>query len=235
MLTIEQLDTGYGTVQALWGITLEVREGEIVALIGSNGAGKTTLLTAISGLLSRWRGRIVFNGRDFTHGASNAIVAAGIVQVPQGRRLFAGLSVRENLMQGAFTRRDRANLKGDLDRVVDLFPALGKRMEMPAGKLSGGEQQMVAIGRGIMARPKLLMIDEMSLGLAPLVVDAMISALETINREQGTALLLVEQDVQVALEHAHRGYVIETGHIVLADMSQNLLANPHIQAAYLGV
>lgn len=235
MLTIEHLDTGYGTVQALWDITLEVREGEIVALIGSNGAGKTTLLTAISGLLPHWRGNIVFDGCDITHGASDNIVAAGIVQVPQGRRLFAGLSVRENLMQGAFTRRDRANLKGDLDRVVDLFPALGKRMEMPAGKLSGGEQQMVAIGRGIMARPKLLMIDEMSLGLAPLVVDAMISALETINREQGTALLLVEQDVQVALEHAHRGYVIETGHIVLADMSQNLLANPHIQAAYLGV
>lgn len=235
MLTIEHLDTGYGTVQALWDITLEVREGEIVALIGSNGAGKTTLLTAISGLLPHWRGNIVFDGCDITHGASDNIVAAGIVQVPQGRRLFAGLSVRENLMQGAFTRRDRANLKGDLDRVVDLFPALGKRMEIPAGKLSGGEQQMVAIGRGIMARPKLLMIDEMSLGLAPLVVDAMISALETINREQGTALLLVEQDVQVALEHAHRGYVIETGHIVLADMSQNLLANPHIQAAYLGV
>ena len=188
-----------------------------------------------SSLLPHWRGNIVFDGCDITHGASDDIVAAGIVQVPQGRRLFAGLSVRENLMQGAFTRRDRANLKGDLDRVVDLFPALGKRMEIPAGKLSGGEQQMVAIGRGIMARPKLLMIDEMSLGLAPLVVDAMISALETINREQGTALLLVEQDVQVALEHAHRGYVIETGHIVLADMSQNLLANPHIQAAYLGV
>ena len=235
MLTIEHLDTGYGTVQALWDITLEVREGEIVALIGSNGAGKTTLLTAISGLLPHWRGSIVFDGCDITHGASDNIVAAGIVQVPQGRRLFVGLSVRENLMQGAFTRRDRANLKGDLDRVVDLFPALGKRMEIPAGKLSGGEQQMVAIGRGIMARPKLLMIDEMSLGLAPLVVDAMISALETINREQGTALFIVEQDVQVALEHAHRGYVIETGHIVLADMSQNLLANPHIQAAYLGV
>lgn len=235
MLTIEQLDTGYGAIQALWGITLEVRDGEILALIGSNGAGKTTLLTAISGLLYHWHGRIAFNGRDITRAPSDSIVATGLVHVPQGRRLFAGLTVRENLMQGAFTRRDRTNIPGDLDRVVELFPALEKRLQTPAGKLSGGEQQMVAIGRGIMARPNLLMIDEMSLGLAPLVVDSMISALEKINREQGTALLLVEQDVQVALEHSHRGYVIESGHIVLTDTSRNLLANPHIQTAYLGI
>ncbi len=235
MLNVEHLDTGYGTIQALWDITLQVGDGEIVALIGSNGAGKTTLLTVISGLLHRWRGTITFDGQDLTRAPSNEIVARGIVHVPQGRRLFAGLSVRENLMQGAYTRRDTANLRRDLDRVLQFFPSLERHLESTAGRLSGGEQQMVAIGRGLMARPKLLMIDEMSLGLAPLVVDTMINALEQVNREQGTALLIVEQDVQVALEHSHRGYVIETGHIVLADTSENLLANPHIQTAYLGL
>ncbi len=235
MLTIEHLDAGYGSIQALWDINLEVREGEMVALIGSNGAGKTTLLTAISGLLPRWRGSLAFDGHDITRAPSDEIVRRGIVHVPQGRRLFAGLTVRENLTQGAYARRDQANVTRDLDRVLDLFPALQERLHTSAGKLSGGEQQMVAIGRGMMARPKLLMIDEMSLGLAPLIVDTMISALEQINRAQGTALLLVEQDVQVALEHAQRGYVIETGHIALADTSQNLLANPHIRTAYLGV
>ncbi len=235
MLNVEHLDTGYGKIQALWDVSLHVDAGEIVALIGSNGAGKTTLLTAISGLLARWRGTVTFDGRDLTRASSDEIVASGIVHVPQGRRLFAGLTVRENLLQGAFARRDRANLDADLARVLELFPSLKRRLDTPGGKLSGGEQQMVAIGRGMMARPKLLMIDELSLGLAPLVVDAMISALEQVNREQGTALLLVEQDVQIALEHSHRGYVIETGHIVLADTSQNLLANPHVQTAYLGV
>ncbi len=235
MLNVEHLDTGYGTIQALWDITLQVGDSEIVALIGSNGAGKTTLLTVISGLLHRWRGKITFDGQDLTRAPSNEIVARGIVHVPQGRRLFAGLSVRENLMQGAYTRRDTANLRRDLDRVLQFFPSLERHLESTAGRLSGGEQQMVAIGRGLMARPKLLMIDEMSLGLAPLVVDTMINALEQVNREQGTALLIVEQDVQVALEHSHRGYMIETGHIVLADTSENLLANPHIQTAYLGL
>ncbi len=235
MLTIEHLDTGYGSIQALWDINLQVREGEIVALIGSNGAGKTTLLTAISGLLPRWRGSLTFDGHDLTRAPSDEIVTRGIVHVPQGRRLFAGLTVQENLVQGAYARRDQANVKRDLDRVLELFPALQERLHTAAGRLSGGEQQMVAIGRGIMGRPRLLMIDEMSLGLAPLIVDSMIRALEQINRAQGTALLLVEQDVQVALEHAHRGYVIETGHITLADTSQNLLANPHIRTAYLGV
>ncbi len=235
MLNVEHLDTGYGRVQILWDVALHVDESEIVALIGSNGAGKTTLLTAISGLLDRWRGIIAFDGRDLTRAPSHEIVASGIVHVPQGRRLFAGLTVRENLRQGAFARRDRANIEGDLARVIQLFPSLERHLNTPGGKLSGGEQQMVAIGRGMMARPKLLMIDELSLGLAPLVVDAIMDALEQVNREQGTAILLVEQDVQIALEHSHRGYVIETGHIVLSDSSQNLLANPHIQAAYLGL
>ncbi len=235
MLTIDHLDAGYGTVQVLWDIHLEVNPGEIVALIGSNGAGKTTLLNVISGLLPPWRGQIRFEDRNLAHVAPDEIVARGLVHVPQGRRLFPGLSVRENLLQGAFTRRDRGNIAGDFDQILELFPSLQRRLPMPAGKLSGGEQQMVAIGRGLMARPKLLLIDEMSLGLAPLVVDAMIEALERINRERGTALLIVEQDVQVALTHAHRGYVLETGRVALSQAAGELLANEHVRAAYLGV
>jgi ABC-type branched-subunit amino acid transport system ATPase component len=234
MLVIENLDAGYNSVQVLNDIRLEVREGEIVALIGSNGAGKTTLLTVISGLLSPYRGKVWFASSDITRAGSDEIVARGLSHVPQGRRLFAGLTVRENLLQGAYTRRD-ANVKADLEKVLQLFPSLQLRIHTPAGKLSGGEQQMVAIGRGMMARPKLLMIDEMSLGLAPVVVDAMIAAVEQINRQQGTALLIVEQDVQIALQYAHRGYVLENGRITLSDTASNLLGNAHVQTAYLGV
>jgi branched-chain amino acid transport system ATP-binding protein len=235
MLQVEHLDVGYGPVQVLWDVQLDIHEGEIVALIGSNGAGKTTLLNAISGLLPPWRGHVRFADQDLARVPADEIVARGLVHVPQGRRLFPGLSVKENLLQGAFTRRDRANVQTDLDEVLGLFPALERRLALPAGRLSGGEQQMVALGRGLMARPKLLMMDEMSLGLAPLVVDAMIQALEQINRQRGTSLLIVEQDVQVALTHAHRGYVLETGHIVMADAAGRLLANEQVRTAYLGV
>jgi len=235
MLSIEHLDAGYGPAQVLWDVALEVRQGEIVALIGSNGAGKSTLLSVISGLIAPRRGKISFLGREITRAGSDEIVALGLIHVPQGRRLFAGLTVKENLMQGAYPRRDRANLKAEIDRALELFPVLEKRIQSPAGRLSGGEQQMVAIARGLMAKPKLLMIDEFSLGLAPVVVDAIIDAVEKINREEGTALLIVEQDVQIALEHAHRGYVLETGHIALADDAPKLLANAHVRTAYLGV
>ncbi len=235
MLQIERLNAGYGQVQVLWDIDLQVREHEIVALIGSNGAGKTTLLTVISGLLKPYSGKISFGERDITHAGSDEIVRLGLSQVPQGRRLFAGLSVKENLLQGAFSRAKGAITQQDFDQVVELFPALQERLSTSAGRLSGGEQQMVAIGRGLMARPKLLMIDELSLGLAPVLVDNIFNALKQINAQQGTALLIVEQDVAVALEHAHRGYVIETGHIVLADDAQKLQANDHVRAAYLGV
>ncbi len=235
MLTIEHLHAGYGPVQVLWDIALEIREGEIVALIGSNGAGKSTLLTVISGLIAPRRGKISFLGREITRAGSDVIVAQGLIHVPQGRRPFAGLTVRENLVQGAYARRGGANISAEIDRVLELFPALQKRIHLPAGRLSGGEQQMVAIGRGLMAKPKLLMIDEVSLGLAPVVVDAIIDAVEKINREEGTALFIVEQDVQIALEHAHRGYVLETGHIALADDAKKLLANDHVRAAYLGL
>lgn len=235
MLRISHLDAGYGPIQVLWDIQVEILEGEIIALIGSNGAGKTTLLNTISGLVPPRRGAVQFMDRDLVHVPADEIVALGLIHVPQGRRLFPGLSVRENLLQGAFTRRDRGNIQRDLAEVLQFFPALQRRLEMPAGRLSGGEQQMVAIARGLMARPKLLMIDEMSLGLAPVVVDAMIEALEEINRQRGTALLIVEQDVQVALAHSHRGYVLETGRIVMADAASKLLTNEQVRTAYLGV
>ena len=234
MLKVTELSAAYGRVQVLWDINLEIREGEIVALIGSNGAGKSTLLTVISGLMRPMHGSLEFNGEDVTHEPCDRLVQAGLVHVPQGRRLFAGLTVRENLLMGAFTRRDRAQVNQDLAWVLSLFPALERRLTLAAGKLSGGEQQMCAIGRGLMAKPKLLMIDEFSLGLAPIVVEQLMVIVKTINA-QGMTVLIVEQDVQVALENAHRGYVLESGHITLADDAQKLLDNDHVRAAYLGV
>ncbi len=234
MLKVENLSAAYGQVQVLWDINVEIHEGEIVALIGSNGAGKSTLLSTISGLMKPGGGTLRFNGEDISRAPTDQIVRLGIVHVPQGRRLFAGLTVRENLLMGAYSRSDGAQVQNDLQWVLSLFPALQRRLSMPAGKLSGGEQQMCALGRGLMAKPKLLMIDEFSLGLAPIVVEQLIEIIQTIN-QQGTTLLIVEQDVQVALEHAHRGYVLETGHLVLADDAQKLLGNDHVRRAYLGV
>jgi branched-chain amino acid transport system ATP-binding protein len=234
MLSVKNLSVAYGAVQVLWDVNLEIPEGEIVALIGSNGAGKSTLLSTISGLMRARAGTICFGEQDITNCTSDQIVEWGVVHVPQGRRLFAGLSVKENLLMGAYRRADRTQVQTDLDWVLSLFPALERRLQLLAGKLSGGEQQMCAIGRGLMAKPKLLMVDEFSLGLAPIVVEQLIEVIQTINR-QGTTLLIVEQDVQVALESAHRGYVLEIGHIVLADDAARLLANDHVRAAYLGV
>jgi len=234
MLRVENLCAAYGAVQVLWDVNLDIRDGEIVALIGSNGAGKSTLLSVVSGLLKARAGKVRFDERDITHAASSQIVEAGLVHVPQGRRLFAGLSVKENLLMGAYRRSDRGQVLTDLEWVLSLFPSLERRLALPAGKMSGGEQQMCAIGRGLMAKPRLLMVDEFSLGLAPIVVEQLMGIIQTINR-QGTTVLLVEQDVQVALENAHRGYVLETGHIVLADDAAKLLANEHVRAAYLGV
>jgi ABC-type branched-subunit amino acid transport system ATPase component len=234
LLKIENLSAAYGQVQVLWDINLEIHAGEIVALIGSNGAGKSTLLSNVSGLMKPRAGRLWFDGADITDEPTDQIVQRGIVHVPQGRRLFAGLTVKENLLMGAYSRHNNAQVQNDLEWVLSLFPALQRRLSLPAGKMSGGEQQMCAIGRGLMARPRLLMIDEFSLGLAPIVVETLMSIVQTIN-QQGTTILIVEQDVQVALENAHRGYVLETGHIVLADDAPKLLANDHIRAAYLGV
>ena len=234
LLEVAGLCSGYGDVQILWEVAIEIMPGEIVALIGANGAGKTTLLRTISQLNRPWGGTIRFNGRDLTKANTNEVVAAGIIQVPQGRRLFAGLTVRENLLQGAYLRRDRHAVQADLDRVVTLLPRLGERFNQVAGKMSGGEQQMCAIGRGLMSRPRLLMIDELSLGLAPLVVDNLLNLISEINR-QGTTVLLVEQDVQVALEHAHRGYVVETGRVVRSATAAELLDDPAVKQAYLGL
>ena len=230
MLQVEKLSAGYGPVQVLWDVDLEVGEREIVALVGSNGAGKTTLLRAISGLIQPSGGEVRFEDRPLRGLRPEQIVARGIAHVPEGRHLFQGLTVRENLMAGAYVRRDGA----ELDEVVELFPRLGERMSQVAGSLSGGEQQMCAIARGLMSRPKLLMIDELSLGLAPKLVDQIIERLEVV-AEGGTALLVVEQDVDAALRIAARGYVLETGRMAASGSSAELSEDPRVREAYLGV
>ena len=234
LLSVNGLSSGYGDVQILRDVSLEVREKEIVALIGANGAGKTTLLNTVSQLLKPTAGTISFAGRDLTAAPPDAVVRAGVVQAPQGRRLFAGLTVKENLLQGAYARKDSVGVEADLEWVYELLPRLKERASQPAGRLSGGEQQMCAIGRGLMGRPRLLLVDELSLGLAPLVVDHLLDLISRIN-ERGTAVLLVEQDVQVALEHANRGYVLETGRIVRTGPAAELLDDPGIRQAYLGL
>ncbi|HEX9014827.1 MAG TPA: ABC transporter ATP-binding protein [Chloroflexota bacterium] len=234
ILTVEGVSAGYGDVQVLWEVDLQIEHGELVALIGSNGAGKTTLLRVLSGLMPPMRGRVTFDGHDITHWPSEAIVSLGIVHIPQGRRLFQGLTVRQNLMMGAYTRHDGAEVRRNLSRVFDLFPILRERANQAAGSMSGGEQQMCAIGRGLMANPQLLLIDEMSLGLAPVAVDNILKVIDQIHSE-GTTTLIVEQDVQVALEHADRGYVLENGRIALTGLSAELLRSAEIQRAYLGI
>lgn len=232
-LAIDRLNVAYGDVQVLWDVSLEVRRGEMLALIGANGAGKSTLLATISGLIRPRSGRIAFDGRDITGASADDIVRAGIAHVPQGRRLFAGLSVKQNLLLGAYTRRDGA-LEKDLEWVLDTFPRLKERQAQLAGTMSGGEQQMCALGRAMMSKPKLLLIDEPSLGLAPVAVDDLLAALRTIH-DQGTTVLIVEQDVQTALEEADRGYVLETGRVTLSGPARELLANQAVKEAYLGV
>jgi branched-chain amino acid transport system ATP-binding protein len=234
LLRTEKLNVAYGDVQVLWDVDLEIRAGEIVALVGSNGAGKTTLLSTLSGLLRPRSGSITFEGEALQGASAQRIVDLGIAHVPEGRQLFPAMSVRDQLLLGAFRRRDRDAVKADLGHVLELFPRVRERLSALASTLSGGEQQMVAIGRALMARPRLLMIDELSLGLAPLVVESLMEIISTLNRE-GTTILIVEQDVQAALERATRGYVLETGHVVLADTAQRLLADERVRKAYLGV
>ncbi len=229
MLEVVGLQAGYGRVQVLWDIDLRVDDGEVVALVGANGAGKTTLLRAVSGQLAPGGGAIRWKGRDICGLDPERVVELGIAHVPEGRRLFAGLTVRENLLAGAY-RRGRA----DLDPVVELFPRLGERLDQVAGSLSGGEQQMCAIARGLMSEPELLMIDELSLGLAPKLVEQIIARLGEV-AGSGTALLLVEQDVDAALEAAARGYVLEVGHVVASGPSARLLADTRVREAYLGL
>jgi branched-chain amino acid transport system ATP-binding protein len=234
ILRLEDVHTFYGSIEALKGISIEVREGEIVTLIGANGAGKSTTLRSINGLNTPKQGSIVFKGKDITRSSPHDIVEKGISQSPEGRRLFPHMSVLENLEMGAFQRNDKAGIKEDLDRVYSLFPRLEERKSQRAGTMSGGEQQMCAIGRALMARPQLLMLDEPSMGLAPIFVEKIFEIIQEIN-EQGTTILLVEQNALMALDAAQRGYVLETGTIALHDDAKALRENEQVQKAYLGI
>jgi branched-chain amino acid transport system ATP-binding protein len=234
VLDLKDVHTYYGSIHALKGISIQVREGEIVTLIGANGAGKSTTLRSINGLNHPRRGRISFQGRDITNLVPHKVVKLGIAQSPEGRKLFSRMSVMENLEMGAFQLQDRSTFKEDLERVYSLFPRLQERMHQKAGTLSGGEQQMCAIGRALMARPKLLLLDEPSMGLAPIFVEKIFEIVGEIN-EQGTPILLVEQNALMALDVAHRGYVMETGRIALADDAKKLRENEQVQKTYLGV
>ena len=234
LLRIEGLSVAYGDVQVLWGVDLDVREGETVALIGSNGAGKTTLLRTISGLLRPTTGSITFDQRRIDRSSTHHIVAAGIAHVPEGRLVFPAMSVRDHLLLGAFQRRDRAAVGADVARMLELFPRLAERLHALAATLSGGEQQMVAIARALMARPRLLMIDELSLGLAPIIVESLMPIIAAV-QAAGTTILLVEQDAQLALERASRGYVLESGRVALSGDSATLLRDDRVRQAYLGV
>lgn len=233
MLKIDSIDVYYGHVHALKGISLEVLEGELVALLGANGAGKSTILMTVSGILRPKSGSITFEGTELTRASSRGIVQQGIVQCPEGRRIFGGLSVLENLRMGAMRRSDRNDLAADLDRVFGTFPILGRRRHQSGSTLSGGEQQMLAIGRALMANPRLLMLDEPSLGLAPMVVDEIFHVIRTLH-QAGVTILLVEQNARQALEIADRCYVLETGSVVLQGTGNELKANPKIENYYLG-
>jgi branched-chain amino acid transport system ATP-binding protein len=237
ILELEDVHTFYGTIEALKGISINVRQGEIVTLIGANGAGKSTTLRSINGLNHPRRGRIRFQGKDITTDSAHDIVKSGISQSPEGRRLFPRMSVLENLLMGTFQRADRNDRKAvnaDLDRVYELFPRLAERKQQRAGTLSGGEQQMVAIGRALMAHPKLLLLDEPSMGLAPIFVERIFEIIREINA-QGTPILLVEQNALMALDVANRGYVLETGTVALADDAKKLKENEDVRKTYLGV
>jgi branched-chain amino acid transport system ATP-binding protein len=233
LLEVRDLHVYYGHIHALKGISVAVEAGEIVTLIGANGAGKSTTLNTISGLLRPRQGRVLLDGADLGAFTPHEIVGRGVVQVPEGRRIFGRLTVRENLEMGAFRRTDRAGIEEDLERVFALFPRLRERMQQVAGTLSGGEQQMLAIGRGLMTRPTLLLLDEPSMGLAPVLVEQIFETIRQINAA-GTTILLVEQNAFMALEIAHRGYVLQTGEIALAGTARELQANEDVRRAYLG-
>lgn len=233
MLEVKNLKVAYGGIHAVKGIDLEIRQGELVALIGANGAGKTTTLKTLVGMVKPAEGDIVFNGQSIARTPAHEHVSQGLVMVPEGRGIFGRLTVEENLLMGAYVRHDKAGIAGDLEHVYTLFPRLKERMKQLAGTLSGGEQQMVAIGRALMSRPKLLLLDEPSMGLAPIIVQKIFEIIRMISAE-GVTILLVEQNAKLALQTANRGYVMESGRITLTDTAANLLANTRIQEAYLG-
>jgi len=233
MLEVSDLHVYYGAIHALQGISLQVGEGEIVTLIGANGAGKSTTLRALSGLIRPRAGKVVFRNEDITRKPAHEIVKLGLVQAPEGRRIFANLTVAENLEMGAYTRSDRKEIEASLERVFQSFPRLKERYHQMAGTLSGGEQQMLAIGRALMSRPTMLLLDEPSMGLSPILVDEIFAIIQEIN-QQGTTVLLVEQNAYMALSIANRAYVLETGRIVLSGTAQELREHPQVRAAYLG-
>jgi len=234
MLELHDVHSFYGNIEALKGISLTVEQGEIVTLIGANGAGKTTTLRTITGLVKPQHGKVILEGEDLAPYKPHEIVYKGVSMVPEGRGIFARLTVAENLDLGAYIRNDKAGIKEDLERVYELFPRLKERRNQVAGTLSGGEQQMLAIGRALMARPRLLLLDEPSMGLAPVLVETIFDTIVEINK-QGTTVLLVEQNALMALSIAHRGYVLRTGEIVLADTAENLRNNEMVQKTYLGM
>jgi branched-chain amino acid transport system ATP-binding protein len=234
LLQVEGLRSGYDEITVLWGVDMQVRAGEITALIGSNGAGKSTMMRTLSGLLPAQQGRCQWEGREIQHCSAAQILGLGIAHVPEGRRLFSAMTVEDNLIMGAYLRRiGRAQMQRELDRVYAIFPKLAERRDQAAGTMSGGEQQMCAIGRGIMSAPRLLMIDELSLGLSPLLVEQLIAALQQLNRD-GLTILIVEQDVMTALELSHNAYVMDTGRMVRHGASSELLRDPAVREAYLG-
>ena len=233
MLTIENISVNYGAINALKGVSMHVGQGEVITLIGANGAGKTTTLRTITGLLAPREGRIVFEGEDISASPTHRLVAKGIAMSPEGRGVFANLTVRENLQMGAYLKKNKREIAEDMEQAFRMFPRLKEREAQKAGTLSGGEQQMLAMGRALMSRPRLLLLDEPSLGLAPLVVHTIFEAIEEI-RSKGTTILLVEQNAHAALKHSDRAYVLETGKIVMEGPSKDLAADPRIKEAYLG-
>ena len=235
LLSVRDLTAGYGAIQILWDVSLDVFPGEIVCVVGANGAGKSTLLNTLLGMIPAWSGSIAFAGADITRLPGPKRVAMGVGFAPEGRHLFYGLTVEDNLLMGAYQRPSDASVREDLDYVYSMFESVFRHKDRLAGNLSGGEQQMCAIGRALMARPKLLVIDELSLGLAPVIVDDLIRILSALRAERGISILLVEQDVQVALDLSDRGYVVESGRVTLEDTSENLGCNGHVKAAYLGI
>ncbi|WP_457570876.1 ABC transporter ATP-binding protein [Desulfovulcanus sp.] len=235
MLKLKNINTFYGNIQALHDVSLEVKQGEIITLIGANGAGKTTTLMSICGIVPPRSGEIIFEGKPIHDMTTDQIVALGIVQVPEGRLIFPYMTVMENLDMGAYLRKDKEGIKKDLEYIFELFPILAQRKNQQGGTLSGGEQQMLAISRALMARPRLLLLDEPSLGLAPLVIRQIFEIIKKINRENNTTIFLVEQNAHQALKIAHRGYVMENGRITLVDSASNLLNNEEVKKAYLGL
>lgn len=235
MLKVKDIHTFYGSIEALKGVSIEISEGEIITLIGGNGAGKSTTLMSICGVRPPRYGEIIFENRPIQNIPGHKIVAMGICQVPEGRRIFPFLTVAENLDMGAFLRTDKANIRQDIEYVYSLFPILAQRRNQAGGTLSGGEQQMLAISRALMARPKLLLLDEPSLGLAPLIVKQIFNIIKKINEENKTTIFLVEQNANLALKVAHRGYVMENGRITISDSAGNLLVNEDVKRAYLGI